>query len=180
MTTPSNSYKFRLLKILALVLGSGLFIPVSCTSIEVALLMISSKTPFENIEPSSRYYPLFFRVAMQSEGEINYSMLADIAKLKTDNPNFSFLLPKAPDQCESFVCYQVLSDNGTEQLIEVTESPDSLFAFKVWSRYRATHSDFTPISLKKSSMNIIFYAFAGSLVLYVIGKMLRKKRDKMS
>lgn len=163
----------RILKILALVLGSALFIPVSCTSIEFALLGLD--IPFENVAPNSPYYPTFFRVAMQSEGAINYAMLSNLAKLKTENPNYSFILPNTPSHCESFICYQVLSDNGHEQIIEVTEYPDSLFAIKVHSRYRATHSDFSPISLKKLSMNVVFYAFAGSMVLYGLGKMLRKK-----
>lgn len=173
MLKSNNSYGFQILKMLTLALSSALFIPVSCTSIEFTLLRLD--IPFEKIEPSSHYYPLFFRVAMQSEGTVNYVMLSKLPTFKHEHPNYSFILPKTPSHCESFICYQVLVNNGSEQIIEVKEYPDSLFAVKVWSRYQAAHSDFTPISLKKSSMNVAFYAFVCSMILYVIGKVLRKK-----
>jgi hypothetical protein len=161
----------RLLKILASILGYGMFIPVSCFAIIFAL----HDLPLEKVDPGSRFYPLFFKVATLSDGSVNYVMLAELAKFKSENPIFSFILPKTYSPCDPFICYRVISDNGTEQIIEIEENPDSLFAFKVWSRYRATHSEFTPISLMKVSVNIVFYSFACSLVLYAIGRMLRKK-----
>lgn len=160
-----------LLKIVALVLGCGLFVPVSCSLIVFAL----HDVPIESVDPGSRFYPIFFRVAVMSEGSVRYLTLSELPKFKSENPDSSFIVPKFSGRCETFICYRVISDTGTEQIIEVEEQPDSLYAFKVWSRYRATHSGVMPVSLRKVSPPIMFYAFLFSLVLYIIGRMLRKK-----
>jgi hypothetical protein len=161
----------RLLRIVALVLGCGMFVPVSCSLIVFAL----HDVPLEKVDPGSRFYPNFFRVAAMSEGSVKYFTLSELPKFKSENPDYSFIVPKFQSHCKTFICYRVISDTGTEQIIEVEEQPDSLYAFKVWSRYRASHSGFTPISLRKVSLSIMFYAFLCSLVLYIIGRMLRRK-----
>jgi hypothetical protein len=169
---------------LALVLGSGMFFPVSCTSIQV----LGLKTPHE-VRPDDRLYRLFFTVAVVSDKSFDFVSLSQLPKFKSEHPNRSFIMRCKGDRCGgghnechwAFICVRVISDTGAEQVIEVQSLEDSGFADTTWSRYRATHSDITPISLRKvggMDFNHGMYALSCSLVIYVIGKLLRKIANK--
>ena len=77
MLKSNNSYGFRILKMLVLVLSSALFISVSCTSIEITLVKLD--IPVENVDPNSPYSPSFFRVATISNGRIDYALACLLA-----------------------------------------------------------------------------------------------------
>jgi hypothetical protein len=108
-----------------------------------------------------------------------------LTKFKAEHPNLSFIVPKPRSHCGHEWChyqtYRVISDSGAEQVIEVQVVEDSGFARKTWSRYRATHSDITPMFLRKvGGMDVShgMYVLFCSLVIYVIGKLLRKITKK--
>lgn len=148
-----------------------MFIPVSC----FLIVFIYHESPLEIVDPGDPFYKLFFRVAVMSEGSVKFPCLYNLTKFKSENPKFSFIVPKTQSNSESFILYRVISDSGTEQIIEVEEDPDSLYALRIWSRYRATNSVFTPISLRKISITTVSFAFLCSLVVFLIGRMFRKK-----
>ena len=176
----------RLLKMLALVLGSGMFFPVSCTSIQVLLLT----TPHE-VRPDQRHYRTFFTVAVVSDKSFDFVSLSQLPKFKAEHPNRSFIMRCKGDRCGgdhnechwAFKCVRVISDTGAEQVIEVQSLEDSGFADTTWSRYRATHSDITPISLRKVGGMDVFglmypLSCALALAVYGIGRLLRRIANK--
>jgi hypothetical protein len=72
----------RLLKMLALVLGSGMFFPVSCTSIQV----LGLKTPHE-VRPDDRLYRLFFTVAVVPLCRISHSISSRCPNCRSSSLN---------------------------------------------------------------------------------------------
>ena len=74
--------------------------------------------------------------------------------------------------------YEVLEDSGGEQLIEVVESfhdGDNT----IWSRYRATREDVTPVSSRMMYFGYLFaafpYALGAAIMLYGAGLLLRRR-----
>ena len=74
--------------------------------------------------------------------------------------------------------YRVLEDSASGQLIELVEAYDD-GDNTIWSRYRATGNTIAPVSSRMSyfgyMFSAMFYAFVGSLVLHVIGRLLRRR-----
>jgi hypothetical protein len=151
--------------------------------------MLLLSTPRE-VRPDHPLYRTFFTVAVVSDKPSrNFVWLWELPKFKAEHPNLSFIMRCKGDHCGrshddfdcGFRCVRVISDTGAEQVIEVQVLEDSGFANTTWSRYRATHSDITPISLRKvggMDFNHGMYALSCSLVIYVIGKLLRKIANK--
>jgi hypothetical protein len=169
----------------ALVLGSDMFSPVSCTSIQMLLLT----TPHE-VRPDHPLYRSVFTVAVASDKSCDFVWLSRLPKFKAEHPNLSFIMRCKGDHCCTsghddfnfgFECVRVIPDTGAEQVIEVQVLEDSGFAGTTWSRYRATHSDITPIALRRvggMDPDILVYALSCSLAVYGIGRLLRKIANK--
>jgi hypothetical protein len=72
--------------------------------------------------------------------------------------------------------YRVLENQGSAQVIEVEDDDDDR---RIWSRYRATHTDVMPLSSRMFYFGYMFgalpFAFGIALGLYGVGRFLCRR-----
>jgi hypothetical protein len=170
----------KLIKILALIIGSQLFIPISCIGLGAVGTNYIAEHDARYVAKGDKLHSLF-RVAVAPATEypfelIPLSLMPD--KQKSDIA-YSFLMPKPNDFIGDNtykITYTVIENRGDEQLIETTHQTDDN---KVWSRYLARKADITPISSRMFyfgyALSGIAYALPISIVIFLIGRFLRKK-----
>jgi hypothetical protein len=173
----------RIIRFLALVLGSIWFFPVSCSTGILAGTLTISRIDSRNIERGEQPHPWFFVAAGTPEAERPFTVveLRDLPKFESSTPKYTFLMPRSSDRIKvneyTNVSYQVLSsDQETEQTIEVTYSDDDK---TIWSRYRATALGIMPLTSRMSHPGYMFQAlpigFVLGLLVYGVGRFLRKR-----
>jgi hypothetical protein len=172
----------KILRFIALVLGAIWFFPVSCTTGIIAGTLTLARLDSRDIEKGQQPHPWFFVVARSAEAEKPFTVieLKDLPKFEVSTPKYSFLMPRSSDRIKTNeytdVSYQVLSDRGTEQTIEVTYCDDDK---TIWSRYRASPSGIVPLSSRMSHPGYMFRAlpigFVLGLLVYGVGRFLRKR-----
>jgi hypothetical protein len=167
---------------LILVLASGWFVPVSCTTATAVLAQVSSADSERAWTPDQR--PMRFRiVARPGEGNAPFRVLtlAQLQEFKAKPAPYSFLMDQDSGRIDDepqheWVTYHVLVRTPAGQEIEVThEDGDD----QSLSRYRATATDIEPISTRQGpvSRGIVMSAMFNGLVLafaiYVVAKILK-------
>jgi hypothetical protein len=172
----------KILRFLALVLGSIWFFPVSCTTGIIAGTLMIARLDSRDIEKGEQPHPWFFVVARPAEAESPFTVieLKDLPKSGSATHHHSFLMPRPSDGIRTNeytqVSYRVLSDRGTGQTIEVEYSDDDK---TIWSRYRATPSDVVPLFSRMSHPGYMFRAlpigFIFALLVYGVGRFLRRR-----
>jgi hypothetical protein len=172
----------KILRFLALVLGTIWFFPVSCTTGILAGTLTLARLDSRDIEKGQQSHPWFFVVARPAEVESPFTVieLKDLPKFRSSTHHHSFLMPRPSDRIKTneykHVSYQVISDRGTEQTIEVKYSDDDK---TIWSRYLATPSDIVPLSSRMSHPGYMFRALPigviFALLIYGVGRFLRKR-----
>ncbi len=140
----------------------------------ISTVLVASDLHQQEVDAQSRYYPLFFYVAVNGPSGVDYIALHSLAAYQQAHAaaDYSFLLPLFAQSCKPFICYRVLEDRGETQLIEVVNNPDSAFAFRTYSRYEARTQDIQPISLQKLSFERFVMVFMGLLLITLSAKIL--------
>lgn len=177
----------KLYRLVGVVLGSLLFLPISCSVGAICGVPIVSWLDSRNVEEGDTVHSLFSAVAevKNNRERIIVLGLSQIEEVKKSREPVSFLMSKPNgsfimDQSEW--SYKVLENSGDQQLIEVVQKyldGDNT----IWSRYRAKEHNIFPL---KSRMfyfgylfNAIFIGFGFSIVIYILGKILKRHSEKM-
>lgn len=169
-------------KVLALVLGSAWFLPVSCTSTLYAGIHVIAYLDAREVARGDRVHPAFSVVVEPGEkGQPFRSVsLSDLPRLRQSGGAYSLLMSKASGRIDvndyTYLSYRVLDNQGSAQVIEVEDKDDDR---TVWSRYRATGTDITPLASRMFYFGYMFgalpYALGNALVLYGVGRFLRRR-----
>jgi hypothetical protein len=186
-STPKRSA--RGLKLLATVLGSVWFFPVSCTTGTFVGNQIVAAADARDASKGDTMHSLFKVVAEPGEKGAAFRVLhwdevqpylAQAGAQPAPAP-VSFRMSAASGsvhEWDSRFEYRVLEDSGSEQLIELVEAYDD-GDNTIWSRYRATRNTIAPVSSRMFYFGYMFsamvYAFIGALVLHGIGRLLRRR-----
>jgi hypothetical protein len=186
-STPNRSA--RGLKLLATVLGSVWFFPVSCTTGTFVGNQIVAAADARDASKGDTMHSLFKVVAEPGEKGAAFRVLhwdevqpylAQVGARPAPAP-LSFRMSAASGamhERDSRFEYRVLEDSGSEQLIELVEAYDD-GDNTIWSRYRATRNTIAPVSSRMFYFGYMFsamvYAFIGALVLHGIGRLLRRR-----
>jgi hypothetical protein len=171
-----------LLRIVALILGSVWFFPVSCTSTLVAGIFVIAKLDAREVARGDQVHPAFLIVVEPGEkGQPFRSVrLSDLPRIRESGGAYSFLMSKPSGRIDVNDCthlsYRVLENQGTAQVIEVKDDHDDR---TVWSRYRATHTDVMPLSSRMFYFGYMFgalpFAFGTAFGLYGVGRFLCRR-----
>lgn len=179
----------RLLKILAIVLGSIWFFPVSCTTGAMIGTPIVAALDERHVQKGDMVHTLFKVVAEPGEQGMPFRVLG-MDQIKSYLASSTAEAAKAPVTFRMSVPsgsihsggskfkYRVLEDAGEQQLIELVETYDD-GDNTIWSRYRATKATVSPVSSRMFYFGYMFsatfYAFVGAWVLYGVGRLLRRR-----
>jgi hypothetical protein len=171
-----------LVKVLALILGSAFFFPVSCTSTLIAGIFVIARLDAREVARGDQVHPGFFIVVEPGEkGQPFRSVrLSDLHRFRESGGAYSFLMSKPSGRIDindhTHLSYRVLENQGSAQIIEVKDDHNDK---TVWSRYRATHTDVMPLSSRMLYFGYMFgalpFAFCTALGLYGVGRFLRRR-----
>jgi hypothetical protein len=175
----------KIIKFIIIVLGSSLFIPVSCTIGVLGGIQVVAWNDSRDVQKGDSVHSQFSVVAVpqhsKNKNDISVLSLQQIEQLRKVNEPLSFLMPIANSSMQtvhSRYSYKILEDRGKEQIIEVVEEykdGDNT----IWSQYRATEKEVFPISSRMFYFGYMFqalpYALVLSLCLYACGKILRRR-----
>lgn len=171
-----------LVKVLALVLGSAWFFPVSCTSTLFAGIFVIAHLDKKEVARGDKVHWGFSIVVEPGEkGQPFRSVsLYDLPRFRESGCAYSFLMSKPSGRIDindyTHLSYRVIESQGSSQVIEVEDKDDDR---TVWSRYRATHADVMPLASRRLYFGFMFaalpFAFGTALVLYGVGRFLRRR-----
>jgi len=171
-----------LVKVLALVLGSAWFFPVSCTSTLYVGIHAIAHLDTREVARGDQVHPAFSIVAEPGEkGQPFRSVsLSDFPRFRENSVAYSLLMSKPSGRIDvndyTHLSYRVLDDQGSAQVIEVKDENDDR---TVWSRYRATRADIMPLSSRMFYFGYMFSALpcaiGAALALYGTGRLLRRR-----
>ena len=177
----------RMIRFIAVILGSAWFLPAGCTIGMLAGPSVISAIDAREVEKGEELHRLFKVVVtggtakgmdeleslMYHLNEVEGSIQVDSSEM----PNF-FLLsePSGSFETESSIyTYLVIEDSGDEQLIELREEykdGDNT----ICSKYRARRTSITPLATRMYYFGYMFnavpYVFWGTLSLFIIGRLL--------
>lgn len=172
----------KILRFLAIILGAMWFFPVSCTTGTVAGTLMIARLDSRDIEKGQQLHPWFYVVVRSAEADspIIVTELKELQRPRSSTPHQSFLMHPPSGRIKineyTHVSYQVISNRGTEQTIQVTYSDDDK---TVWSRYRATPSDVVPLYSRMSHPDYMFRALPIGVIFALLvlwaGRFLRKR-----
>ncbi len=171
-----------LLKVLALILGSAFFFPVSCTTTLVAGIFVIAHLDAREVARGDQVHPGFLFVVEPGEnGQPFRSVrLSDLPRLRESGGVYSFLMSKPSGRIDindyTHLSYRVLENQGSAQVIEVEDKDDdNTFC----CRYRATHADVIPLASRMFYFGYMFgalpFAFGTALGLYGVGRFLCRR-----
>ena len=175
-----------LVRLLAVILGSAWFFPVSCTTGVIAVTPLVSKFNERHMEQGDAPHAHLFHVVWQP-GEagqpFGMSRLEDLPRIKALAPARSFIMapPSAGAAGGSYIVISstALPSGEAEQLIEVRYADDT---YDSWSRYRATRSGITPVFSKIMDPGFMIMAlpvaFGFALAIYALGRWLRRRIER--
>ncbi len=174
-------------RIIALIIGSAWFLPVSCTIGMIAGPKVISEIDARDAQKGEELHHLFKVVArdgtvmgLEELASLKHLVKEDQDQMHVDSsaqPNL-FLVSKPNGRFEtesSRFKYRVIEDSGDEQLIELIEEykdGDNT----IWSRYKAQRTSITPLSTRMYYFGYMFNAFpfviGGTICLFIIGRIL--------
>ena len=174
-----------LVKVLALVLGSVWFFPVSCTSTLFAGIFVIAHLDAREVARGDQVHSVFSIVVEPGKnGQPFQSVrLSDLPRIRESGGAYSFLMSKPSGRIDindhPHLSYRVLENQGSAQVIEVEDKDDDN---TVWSRYRATHADVIPLASRMFYFGYMFgalpFAFGTALGLYGVGRFLCRRLPK--
>lgn len=169
------------IKALAAILGASWFFPVSCTTGAVVGQKLLPILDERHVEKGDMVHSTFTVVAEPGANGKPFGgiRLDQLPALEKSGKPMSFWMSKPSGNINSGnsrIEYKVVSESGTERLIEVAES-DHDGDKTVWSRYKVTGSTVTPVSSRMTyfgyMFNAVIYAFVISLFLLIAGRVLK-------
>jgi len=174
-------------KVLALVLGSQWFFPVSCSSTLYTATNVIARLDERDVVRGDEVHAGFSVVVTPGENGNSFrqASLPDLKSLRQKGEAYSLLMSKPSDQVDvndrTHIAYHVLESSEAHQVIEVEETDDDK---TIWSQYRATSSEVTPLTSRMFYMGYMFsalpWALGIALLLYGIGRFLRRRcRDQV-
>lgn len=137
------------LKLTGLILGSAWFFPVSCTTALYTGTHVIAHWDARDTTRGDTVHSVFSVVMESPKNNQPFQLvsLSDIPELKTKGKSYSFLTSHDSGNIiideYSNASYHVLKKYKDNQVIEVIYKDDNK---TVWSKYRATQSDVTPLS----------------------------------
>ncbi len=166
-----------ILKLFGLILGSGLFFPVSCSTALLVGIEINSFLFARDMSRGDYPQSPFYVLATVPPGNISPIKLSEVDTYIEETPDVSFLLAQPsgalPDERFS---WRVISSNSKEQLVEV-QYFDGDTSFK--NRYRAIRHSVSPVSSRMWFRGYMFFCFPWAigfgLLVYLLGRYLRRK-----
>ena len=175
----------KLPEFLFLILGSVLFIPVSCTVGTVAGTKIVAWFDGRDVQKGDALHPGFSVVAfLPGSNDPSDFIVLPLARLKQARESGEALSFAMPSPSASKVIdryrytYRVLEDRGGEQKIEVVQVVND-GDHTIWSQYRATEQEVFPLSSRMFYFGYMFQAFPWALVcalgLYVVGRVFKRR-----
>lgn len=169
-------------KVLALVLGSQWFFPVSCSSTLYTATNVIARLDARDVVHGDVVHSGFSVVVAPGENgqPFRRASLPDLESLRQKGEAYSLLMSKPSDQVDvnhrTRIAYHVLESSEAHQVIEVQEIDDDK---TIWSRYRATSSEVKPLTSRMFYMGYMFrslpWALGIALLLYGIGWYLRRR-----
>jgi hypothetical protein len=172
----------QIVRVLAVILGSSWFFPVSCTTGVIAGIPVVAHFHERHMEKGEQPHFLFTVVWQPGEaGEpFGYSRLSELARKKTPVPARSFVMSQPSGRIKEgefiVATYKVLSSSASDQLIEVTWDDNKYGSV---SRYRATSSGVTPVFSRIMDPGFMFIAFLPALAfagaILAVGNGMRKR-----
>jgi len=172
----------KIVPLLALVLGSQLFIPVSCTVTFFTGIQALPYLSARDVARGDRPYLPFWVVAEPGvEGNrFQWQRLNDESSQDPPPGIHSYLMSEPAGRIEisqrSYVAYRVLEDRGERQRIEVEYLGGSI---KTWSVYTATRHQVIPKTSRMMHFTwptvILLGALGVALLLRRWGRMLRRR-----
>ena len=169
-------------KVLALVLGSAWFFPVSCTTTLYAGIHVIAHMDARDVARGDQVHSIFSIVVEPGDKGAPFRSvpLSEFPRLREIGNAYSLLMSKPSGRIDvneyTHVSYRVLENQSSVQVIEVEDKDDDR---TVWSRYRTTATDVTPLASRMFYFGYIFgalpYAFGAALLLYGIGRLLRRR-----
>jgi hypothetical protein len=164
-------------KIFLIVIGSGWFFPVSCTTGVAVGTQIVSVLDRRDVSRGDSIHPLFKVAAEPGEEGQPFRVLSNPDK---ESGNLSYRMTSSSASIEkdgSVFSYRVVQDSGNEQIIELIETykdGDNT----IWSRYKATNEKVTPLSSRMFYFGYMFTAFpfavAFALLLSVSARIIHR------
>jgi len=171
-----------LLKVLALILGSAFFFPVSCTSTLFAGIFVIAHLDAREVARGDQVHPGFLIVVEPGEkGQPFRSVrLSDLPRIRESGGVYSFLMLKPSGRIDindyTHLSYRVIENQGSAQVIEVEDKDDDN---TFWCRYRATHADVMPLASRMFYIGYMFgalpFAFGIAFGLYGVGQFLCRR-----
>lgn len=172
----------RILQLIAIILGSSMLIPVSCTVGVIGGTKVLMKLDARDVQKGDTVHSLFSVVAVQQgenpTDELLVLSLKEIGKIKKSGKPLNFLMPKTTFSWETEYknfTYTVLEEKNKEQTIEVVEDykdGDNT----IYSKYRATKEEVYPLASHMVYFGYMFgaipYAIAFSLALFAFGQIV--------
>jgi hypothetical protein len=166
-----------ILKVSGLILGAGVFFPVSCTVALLAGIEINSHHFARDMSRGDKPRPPFHVLATLPAGDISPIELIEVDAYIGKTPDVSFLLaqPSGTLPGERF-SWRVISSNSNEQLVEVQYfDGDTRFI----NRYQAMRHSVSPVSSRMWYHGYMFASFplaiGFGLLVYGLGCYLRRK-----
>ena len=172
-----------ILKLFGLILGSGLFFPVSCSTALLVGIEMNSFLFARDMSRGDKPQSPFYVLATVPTGNISPIELYKVDTYIEETPYVSFLLAQPsgalPDEESSWlkgVKWRVISSNSNEQLVEVRYLWGDT-SFK--NRYRAISHSVSPVSSRMWFRGYMFFCFPWAigfgLLVYLLGRYLRRK-----
>lgn len=175
------------LKVLAFILGSAWFFPVSCTGILYTGVHINAHLDAREVKRGDQLHSGFSVAVMQGDNNSAFQLLAlsELYRFRVVGEQYQLWLPTPFERIKTseyqHIGYRVLEQNNGTQLIEVENSNDDC---TIWSRYRTDGRTVTPIASRmfhiNYMMNALPYAFGIALLLHGIGLFLRRQVARTS
>ena len=170
-----------LMKFLALILGSVWFFPVSCTGSFFAGLRVVAYLDQRDVSRGDEVHSIFTMVAEPGPNKQPFrAVRLHELQQRRDEGEVHFLMSQPSGRIDvnayTSLSYRVVRNLGSEQVIEVEDKTDDR---TLWSTYRATSNDVTPLSSRMVYFGYMFTAFpfaiGTAVALYGTGRFLRQR-----
>lgn len=172
----------RILRNLTVIFGALWFIPISCTTAMIVAYPLVSQSYERHMDKGDAPHASLFYVVWQpgvGRDAFGFSLLSKLASAEKP-PRRSFIMEQPVGRIEGgrgeVYAYKVLSSGASEQLVEVVYSNAT---YDSVSRYRATHSEITPVFSRVSAPDImikaLLIAFGIAAGLFIVGRLVRKR-----
>lgn len=168
--------------VLALVLGSAWFFPVSCTGTLYLGIEVFAKLDAREVAHGDQVHSGFSVVAEPGAAGTPFRLvlLSDLQRFRVVGEPYSLLLSKSSDRLQvgqySHIGYRVLERQAGFQIVEAEDHNDDR---TIWSRYRTTGADVVPLESRMWYMGYMVsampYALGSAFLWYGLGLWLRRR-----